>query len=501
MPLVRLFGGVVVSSLRPLITITLLAVVGVVLYMKINETEPVIPAGVGEWTAGPLDVGGVEAGAKVPNTAPPAYAADAAPAFVPESATASASAPAGDTAPAWTPPPVAAAATETPPAAADSALGSSPTANADSSPIARSAEPSAAGVPEMPALPGTATETGAAAKMATTETAPPLSPPAAAGAPQSAEASPVAGASDGASAASDAASKAETPVADAPAQNAVPTVAAVAAGTAGAAALAAAQPRDPITPTPSAEPATAAAAPAAAKAEYASARIAVQSALDRGELDEALKLLSPWYDDPALTPAESAEVNTWLGQLAGSVIYEGPPAHRLEKPYKVQAGETLQQIADKYDVPAALLAKINGIADPNQLQPGQELKVLRGPFMATVDLSEHKLTLQLDRRYAGRFTIELDPASTIEEGQWRVEQKLLTPGGGGLYAQAAGNTDDRSLMLVNPANPTGQTVVVRGPGNDPATAQPANRTIRVNAVDMNDLYDILSEKSRVTVRR
>ena len=44
------------SSLRPLATITLLAVVGVVLYMKINETEPVIPEGVGEWSS-QLDIG------------------------------------------------------------------------------------------------------------------------------------------------------------------------------------------------------------------------------------------------------------------------------------------------------------------------------------------------------------------------------------------------------------------------------------------------------------
>jgi LysM repeat protein len=253
---------------------------------------------------------------------------------------------------------------------------------------------------------------------------------------------------------------------------------------------------DPITPTAAATTAPTPAAP------YSSAKVAIQSALDRGELAEALQLLSDWYDDPSLTAAESNEVNTLLSQLAGSVIYEGPPSHRLEKAYKVQAGETLHDVAAKYDVPWQLLAKINGIADPTKLAAGQELKVVRGPFSALVDLSERKMTLMLDRRYAGKFAIELDPATTIEEGQWKIDQKLLTPASGGIYGPPASASEDASLLLSNPAIPNGQAIVVRGPGNgDPALSQPAARVIRMKAGDVNDVFDILSEKSRVTVRR
>ena len=56
-------GGCVVSSIRPLATITLLACVGVEPYLKINETEPTLPAGMelppgfgedpADWTAPP----------------------------------------------------------------------------------------------------------------------------------------------------------------------------------------------------------------------------------------------------------------------------------------------------------------------------------------------------------------------------------------------------------------------------------------------------------------
>jgi LysM repeat protein len=183
-----------------------------------------------------------------------------------------------------------------------------------------------------------------------------------------------------------------------------------------------------------------------------------------------------------------------LSQLAGSVIWEGPPAHRLEPAHIVQSGETIQDIGEKYDVPWQLLAKINGIADPKALQPGQPLKVVRGKFSAIVDLSERMMTLFLDRRYAGKFA--------IEEGQWKGDQKLLTPAGGGVYGAASGAAEDRSLLLANAADPAAPAAVLRGPGSsDPASPQPVGRVIRLKSTDVEDVYDILSVDSKVTIRR
>ena len=71
--------------------------------------------------------------------------------------------------------------------------------------------------------------------------------------------------------------------------------------------------------------------------------------VDRGELSQALLLLSDWYGDPSLSPGEEAELDTLLSQLAGSVIYS--TEHRLEPPYRVQAGQRLQDIAQQYNVP------------------------------------------------------------------------------------------------------------------------------------------------------
>ena len=458
------------SSLRPLITITLLALVGVFLYMKINETEPALPEGVDSWTTGGLEIGGAGGDVTVStSTTLPTYDAGAAPAYTPGSSTTAAATP-GDGAPPWTP---------TTPAAAGSKAEASLSATTDSSPVARSAQPQ---LPVMPALPGVGAEKLAANSAiadAPAFTAPPLGG---------------ATATAAVAAAATAASLEKKPeTASMPAVTTPATVPTTPADT--TAPLAA-----------SATPSVAAATPTDTKpaptSVFPSVRVAVQGALDRGELAQALLLLSDWYGDPSLTEPESKEVNELLSQLAGSVIYEGPPAHRLEPAYIVQAGDTLEDISKKYDVPVQLLAKINGLAEPYAVQSGQELKVIRGPFSAILDISERKMTLMLDRRYAGQFAIELDPATTIEEGQWKVDQKLLSPGVASFSGPAAGPTEDRSLLLANPTSTSGQAAVLRGPGSaDPIAAEPASRVIRLKSTDVTDVYDILSVGSRVTIRR
>jgi LysM repeat protein len=473
-----------VSSLRPLITICLLALVGMFLYMKINETEPALPEGVDSWTTGGLEIGAgdLTVSSATSATGAPPVDGTAAPAFIPGAAsasTASTAAATADGAPPWTPGASATASAAVPTDAKSNAV-------TETSPAAPSNEPA------MPAVPGTAMQSAAAPADATASTdaptfvAPPLdSGNAAAVATAAAAAATASAASDGA-----VTQTAPMPQVTPPASPAPATTDSVAG---------AAPPAD----------ATAAAAPAAPPAEakpaptsvFPSVRVAVQGALDRGELAQALLLLSDWYGDPSLTEAETNEVNELLSQLAGSVIYEGPPAHRLEPAYIVQAGDTLEDIAKKYDVPVQLLGKINGLSEPYSVQTGQELKVVRGPFSATLDISERKMTLMLDRRYAGQFAVDLDPTTTIEEGQWKVDQKLLSPAVGGLATPASGPTEDRSLLLANQASTSGQAAIIRGPGSDPIATEPAGRVIRLKSTDVVDVYDILSVGSRITIRR
>ncbi|MBX3434732.1 MAG: LysM peptidoglycan-binding domain-containing protein [Pirellulales bacterium] len=480
------------SSIRPLATIMLLAVAGFVLYVKITETEPVIPDGVGEYEFNVgLDSGMDEPTAWSPlqGTAPLAAGSGGVPpAFVPSEP--SSAPPAWDGGTATTPPPftndTAAASTDGPPPFVAAAPSTTP-----------GAEPAApATQPAMPEIPQEQTSTSAAPAVA-----------AAAGtlAGAGAAAAVMSGDRYGASA--------PTQGYSTPGDSASSTAEVSTATTDAAAPWS-----DVATEAPEATPpagdlgryadAAVASAPASVDTPasstgslYAQSRRSIQSALDRGELAQALQMLSDWQGDPSLTRDESAEVEGLLSQLAGSVIYS--TEHRLEPPYLVQAGETIDGIAAKYDVSPQLLGKINGVAPGQPLAPGQELKVVRGPFSALIDLSDRELTLMLDRRYAGRFRVQIDPALTVEDGQWEVVDKPLAP------ASAAPNVPhppadgvDRSVMLQNPTALSGQVAVLRGPGvPDAASPEPAGRVIRLDSPDIEDVFDILSVGSRITIRR
>jgi LysM repeat protein len=214
----------------------------------------------------------------------------------------------------------------------------------------------------------------------------------------------------------------------------------------------------------------------------------IQAMLDRGELTEAHKALSKWYDDPSLTPTDAERVDTLLSQLAGTVVYS--TEHRLAPAYVVKQGETLETIAKEHNVPWQLLAKINGIAAVDQVRPGQELKVVRGPFSAVVDLSRNQLTLMVDERYAGRFPVNIPPGQAVNDGEWFVGKKS--------NEQAPG----RALLLqgkaASPGAPTPQLVIA----SDSIAVNSADGTvIKLPAKDAEELSDILSIGSRVITRR
>lgn len=215
--------------------------------------------------------------------------------------------------------------------------------------------------------------------------------------------------------------------------------------------------------------------------------------LDEGSLAAALATLSQLYKDPILTPDQSRQITALLDQVAGTVIYSRH--HLLEQPHQVRIGETLDQIARSYDVPTELLAKINGIRDPNNLQPGQELKVVRGPFEAIVDLDACELTLVLHGRYAGRFRVGVGRQLEQLAGDYVVKDKTVS--------SASPVQGDRWIGLANASgNNIGPAVGIHATSNPQDIGSvTASGSISLGGHDIDDVYDILSVGSRVVIRR
>ncbi|MGE3242676.1 MAG: LysM peptidoglycan-binding domain-containing protein [Pirellulales bacterium] len=262
------------------------------------------------------------------------------------------------------------------------------------------------------------------------------------------------------------------------------------------------------TPTPPATAPAASAVPVAPAPEpsaptFASAWPEIQGALERQELVAAHAMLSRWYGNPSLTPAEAQQVETLLSQLAGTIVYS--TEHRLEPPYTVKQGDTLQTIAEQYEVPWQLLAKINGIATPDNLQPGTQLKVIHGPFTAVVELDKSQLTLMLDGRYAGRFPASIEQGTTVSEGKWILEQKLVQPTTQDSTVVSAAYTPatvDHVLVLRNESpSAAGATMAITGGSSTPSGPTAAAPGIRLSPRDVEEVADILSIGSPVTIRR
>jgi hypothetical protein len=232
---------------------------------------------------------------------------------------------------------------------------------------------------------------------------------------------------------------------------------------------------------------------------------AIRQHLDRNELSEALRVLSEWYlsvEDPLAMGPDRVRL---MDQLAGTVVYS--KEHMLERPHVVLEGETLDQVAARYSVPAMLIARINGLAESRKLSSGMELKILTGPFHGLASTSRRELTVFVGPYYAGRFPIRFGEDFATAAGVFEVVEKSTAQP----YTDATKRTQ---IPAGDPMNPYGQfwiglsasdgqqgeRMAIHGVGE--ACRPDDNRgCIRLVPRDAEDLYAILSKGSTITFLR
>lgn len=245
------------------------------------------------------------------------------------------------------------------------------------------------------------------------------------------------------------------------------------------------------------------AGPAGAAPAFASAWADAHEKLAAGRYAEALAVLSTWHDDPSLGLEESHRLEDLLGQLAGTVIYSQQDL--LLPPHVVAQGETLQAIATPLAVPWQMLAKINGVADPARLVPGESLKVVRGPFDAVVSISRRRLSLRVGGSYAGSFPVVV--GRSVRDHVGTAVPVLAVQSGA---AETDGQTVQAawSQPAVTGGKPTKSIALAGGLAieavADPATvsedAVPSTSLV-VSERDLADLADILGQGSTVLLRQ
>lgn len=225
--------------------------------------------------------------------------------------------------------------------------------------------------------------------------------------------------------------------------------------------------------------------------------------LSAGRYAEALALLSAWYDDADLAPEESQRLEDLLGQLAGTVIYSQEDL--LMPPHIVGAGETLPAIAAPLGVNWQLLAKINGIPHPEELIPGEPLKLIHGPFDAEVSLSRRRVTLRLTGNYAGSFPMVVGEAVAARAGE---SLAVLAVNRSGQQQTTAAIQQASFEVPQAPSSPGAPVIRLQGDlllvaAEDPAAMahEPPATHLVVSRAHLADLIDILTPASRVVIGR
>jgi len=70
---------------------------------------------------------------------------------------------------------------------------------------------------------------------------------------------------------------------------------------------------------------------------------------------------------------------------------------------------------------------INNIPNKNLIRVGMRLKVIHGPFHASIDKSKHLLHLYLQNVYLKSFPVALGTNGSTPTGRWRVDNHQVNP--------------------------------------------------------------------------
>jgi lipoprotein-anchoring transpeptidase ErfK/SrfK len=197
-------------------------------------------------------------------------------------------------------------------------------------------------------------------------------------------------------------------------------------------------------------------------------------------------------------PTQRQTLKPFLEETAEKIFASAE--HQFGEPHLVQYGETLEQIGREYEVPWQYLARLNGIT-PSKLQAGQQLKVVRGPFGAVVDLSAFTLTVHAHGWYVRDYRIGIGRDGKTPIGRFQIREKLENP--------VWYDPDGGVMEADDPENPLGEYWL--GLGNhigihgtiDPASiGRAASRgCIHLADDDIRDVFELLCTGADVTVRK
>jgi len=215
--------------------------------------------------------------------------------------------------------------------------------------------------------------------------------------------------------------------------------------------------------------------------------------LQAGDYKAAHKQLSQIYWKH---PEWRDAIRQRIERVANSIYFDS--SRHYMRPYVVQLGDQLRNIAKKYNVTWQYLERLNGVS-ARKIRPGMKLKVIRGPFSAVVNLKNRDLTIHHHGYFVARYDVGIGKEGKTPIGKHSVDDKLVNP----TYYGPEG-----VIKADDPSNPLGERWISIGNSfgihgtNDPKTIGKAESRgcIRMRNADVEWVYDFLSVGSEVIIQ-
>ena len=153
-----------------------------------------------------------------------------------------------------------------------------------------------------------------------------------------------------------------------------------------------------------------------------------RDALGRGDFIAARTALSKSLDK-GLPATDEQYARNELTRISDTTLFSRAklPNDPLVLQHKVVPGDSMARIVAPLGITPELAARINQIKDPQIVRLGATLKLIKGPFSAVIDKSDHRLDVYLGDIYVRSFNVGLGASGGTPTGMWSVRNKLLNP--------------------------------------------------------------------------
>ena len=202
----------------------------------------------------------------------------------------------------------------------------------------------------------------------------------------------------------------------------------------------------------------------------------------------------------AATKAERSTIIRKIEAANRDLFIPGKP-HPKASFHTVKGGENLTKISQQYKTTPGFIMRINGLKN-DRIFVGQKLKIVQGPFWATVDKSEYRLTVYLGAEAFREYKIGLGKNDSTPIGDFKVLGKLTQP----TYWVEGAHYD-----FGDPSNPLGTRWITFRDGGyglhgtwEPESIgkQMSQGCVRMLNKDVEELYDMLVKyDSAVVIRK